>query len=155
MVIDRIENLKKYIQENDMKKIQAFLNKLSPEMEEGQYEIDGDNIYARVMSYNTSRRKDCKIEAHDLYIDIQSTLVGSEGIDVFHREELNEKISYNEIKDVRMYDESNRQYVTVDNLPNYFSMLFPEEAHRPQISLDEKCNVVKKFVIKIKSDRVK
>ncbi len=68
---------------------------------------------------------------------------------------MNEKISYNDIRGVRIYDESNRQYVTVDNLPNYFSMLFPKEAHRPQISLDEKCNVVKKFVIKIKSDRVK
>lgn len=150
MIIDRLENLKKYIDENDMRKIDAFLKRLSPEMEEGRYEIDGDEIYARVMSYNTSPREDCKIEAHDVYIDIQSTLVGQEGIDVFHREELAENVSYNNENDVRFYENSNQNYVTVKNLPNYFSMIFPEEAHKPQISLDEKCNVVKKFVIKMR-----
>lgn len=155
MIIDRLENLKKYIDENDMRKIDVFLKRLSPEMEEGRYEIDGDDIYARVMSYHTSPREDCKIEAHDLYIDIQSTLVGKEGIDVFHREELIEKIPYNAAKDVCIYEESAQQYITVDNLPDYFSMLYPEEAHKPQISLDKKRDIVKKFVIKIKRNRVK
>lgn len=150
MIIDRLENLKKYIDESDMRKIDAFLKRLSPEMEEGRYEIDGNDIYARVMSYNTSPREDCKIEAHDIYIDIQSTLVGQEGIDVFHREELSENVSYNNENDVRFYENSNQNYVTVNNLPNYFSMIFPEEAHKPQISLDGKCNVVKKFVIKMR-----
>ncbi len=56
MVIDRIENLKKYIEEDDMQKIQAFLNKLSPEMEEGRYEIDGDKRQSYELQYISKGR---------------------------------------------------------------------------------------------------
>jgi YhcH/YjgK/YiaL family protein len=149
MVIDSLGNLNKYLTKEQFSKVKDFLDKLSPDMEEGYYEIDGENIFAKVMSYNTSLRNDCKIEAHDKYIDIQSTLIGSEGIDVFHREELKEIQPYDNSNDVVFMEDNNAYYVTVNNLPAYFSMLYPNEAHRPQISLNGKCEKVKKFVIKV------
>jgi YhcH/YjgK/YiaL family protein len=150
MVIDTLENMGKYLSEAEYAKIQEFLQTCSNDMEEGYYELEGKDIYARVMSYQTAPRTTCKIEAHNQYIDIQSTLVGSEGIDVFHRDSLSVQQPYDEKKDVVILGEDKAEYVTVNNLPGYFTMLFPEEAHKPKISLNDQGEQVKKFVIKIR-----
>lgn len=149
MVFDQLKNLNKYVTQEQFLKIKGFLEKLSPDMEEGYYEIDGEMIYARVMSYATSLRQDCRIEAHDRYIDIQSSLTGIEGIDIFSRNELDVLEEYNRDVDVAYYQETVDPLVWIHNRSGYFSMIFPEEAHRPQISVNQKCEIVKKFVIKI------
>lgn len=149
MVFDQLQNLNKYVTQEQFQKMNNFLKQLSPDMKEGRYEIDGEAIYARVMSYTTSLRQNCKIEAHDKYIDIQSSLVGMEGIDIFDRGELNISEAYNKDKDVAFYKETIEPNVSVNNKAGYFSMIYPQEAHRPQISVDQRCEKVKKFVIKI------
>ena len=83
MIYDRIEKLHEYLDLADYKLIRAsFLKRINSDMEERIYPIDGDRIYARVMSYDTKEPSDCKLEAHDKYIDIQCTIIGAEGIDV-------------------------------------------------------------------------
>lgn len=149
MVYDCLQNLKKYVSDNQFKKIQCFLDQLSPDMQEGYYEIDGDMIYAKVMSYATSLREECRIEAHDQYIDVQSSLVGCEGIDIYHRGQLQISEEYSIENDVAFFSESVEPFIQVRNVPGYFSMIYPKEAHKPQISLDKTRRKVKKFVIKI------
>lgn len=150
MVFARIEKLSKYVSREQFQKINGFLKELSPEMEEKCYEIDGETIYAKVMSYPTSIKNHCKIEAHNKYIDIQISLMGEEGIDIFDRDSLDIVNKYNEKQDVMFYKETKDPYTSVRNVIGYFTMIFPEEAHRPQISLNQKCEQVKKVVIKIK-----
>lgn len=149
MVFDQLQNLNKYVTQEQFQKIAIFLKQLSPDMEEGYYEIDGEEIYAKVMSYPTSLRQDCKIEAHDKYIDIQSSLVGMEGIDIFNIDELNISEAYNKDKDVVFYKETVAPNVSINNKAGYFSMIYPKEAHRPKISVNQQCDNVKKFVIKV------
>lgn len=149
VIIDKLTNLNLYITDKQMQLINKFLQELSPDMEERRYEIDGDIIFARVMSYNTSLRDNCKIEAHNRYIDIQSSLLGCEGVDVFERASLVPLTEYSISKDVIHFKQTAEPYISVINLPGYFSMIYPEEAHSPQISVDGKCDLVKKFVIKI------
>lgn len=152
MIVDSVINITRYIPEASVSKVQGFMAKVNPSMPEGYHPIDGDNIYARVMSYNTSARKDCKIEAHNEYVDVQSTLIGSEGIEIFDRSALNVEAAYDKEQDVEFFEETIPSYLFVDNQPGRFSMIFPEEAHRPQISVNGKNEVVKKFVIKIRKD---
>ena len=149
MIFDQLKNLNKYVTQEQFLKIKGFLEKLSPDMEEGYYEIDGEMIYARVMSYATSLRQDCRIEAHDRYIDIQSSLTGIDGIDIFERDELAVLETYNKDKDVVFYKETVLPNVSINNKEGYFSMIYPKEAHRPKISVNQRCERVKKFVIKI------
>lgn len=149
MVFDQLQHLNKYLTKQQYQKISSFLRLLSPDMQEGDYEIDGEAIYAKVMSYPTSLRRDCRIESHDKYIDIQSSLVGVEGIDIFDRGELDISEIYNSVKDVTFYTETVLPNVLINNKAGYFSMIYPEEAHRPQISVNQQCERVKKFVIKI------
>lgn len=149
MVFDQLQNLSKYVTQEQFQKISNFLKILSPDMKEGDYEIDGEVIYARVMSYPTSLRQDCKIEAHDKYIDIQSSLAGIEGIDIFDRDELDISEKYNNKKDITFYEETVVPNASVINRAGYFSMIYPKEAHRPKVSVNQRCEKVKKFVIKI------
>ncbi len=150
MVFDQLQNLSQYVTKEQFQKIDSFLQQLSPDMKEGFYEIDGEAIYARVMSYPTSLRRDCRIEAHDKYIDIQSSLAGMEGIDIFERDRLSVLDEYDEERDVVFFEETIEPNVTVRNKTGYFSMIYPGEAHRPQISVNQQCETVKKFVIKIR-----
>lgn len=149
MVFDQLRNLNKYVTKGQFEKISGFLKVLSSDMREGYYAIDGEAIYARVMRYQTSLRQDCRIESHDKYIDIQSSLVGIEGIDIFDRNELDISQAYNNDMDVTFYEETVVPNLSVSNRVGYFSMIFPKEAHRPKISVNQQCEEVKKFVIKI------
>lgn len=170
MVCDRLDNLGKYIPSEYREKIAAFVQKINKDMQEGFYEIEGDEIFARVMSYDGKERSECEIEAHDKYVDIQFTLCGIEGIDIFKREELKEKTEYNEQNDIVFFHDefsgsdgtacgsetdtanpgSGYPYINISNLTGFFSMIFPDEAHRPQICVNEQNRHIKKGVIKIK-----
>lgn len=152
MIYDKIENLLNYIPKHKQAVVLKFIEKLSSNMEEGTYNIDGDKIYAKVMSYPTKLQADCTIEAHDKYIDIQFTLIGEEGISVCPRESL-ECVSRDEEKDFFTFQNSNFDpQVQINNKAGWFTLLKTSEAHRPQESPDGTCSVVKKGVIKIKKE---
>lgn len=152
MIQDKIIYLKEYFSEKQYEKIEKFLSILDVDMEEKKYEIDGDNIFAKVMSYQTSASEQCKIEAHNEYIDIQATLVGCEGIDIYERNKLSVLETYSSQNDIEFFQSTEEPYISVSNNVGYFSLIFPEEAHKPQISVDGKCSVIKKFVIKVKKE---
>lgn len=150
MIHDKIENLLTYIPKNKHTAVSEFIKQISIEMAEGIYDIDGKDIYANIMSYETKLQSDCAIEAHDKYIDIQFTLIGEEGISVYPREEL-KCISKDSARDVYTFEIADcRPQIQICNRAGWFSLIETNEAHRPQESINEKCAVVKKGVIKIK-----
>lgn len=150
MIYAKLSDLNKYIQLFPYQKMQGFLKKISSDMEEGEYSIFGDKIFARVMSYSTHFPEECCIEAHDRYIDIQSSIVGAEGISVYNRQDLLVKKAYDAERDVVFFDNEGEPYLAhTVNWPGYFTMLFPWEAHRPQEVVPLMERTVKKFVIKL------
>lgn len=151
MVHDQLSRLGLYLPKAQRDGIANFLASVREDMPAGQSNIEGDTVYARIMSYPTKLPKDCTIEAHDGYVDVQFTLIGGEGIDIFLREELHELTADAE-KDFYIFAADMAPCLSVANLPGWFTMIFPHEAHRPQESLDGKCAIVKKSVIKIKMD---
>ena len=151
MVNDKMEHLYKYVPAKKRKIIEQFLQQVSSNMKEGIYEIDSKEVYARIMSYPTKEKEECTIEAHDIYRDIQFTLIGSERISVYQRDKLTANATYDRENDFWSFHIA-EPYIQVDNIPGYFTMLKPNEAHRPQESIDGRCAVVKKGVIKIKEE---
>lgn len=149
MVADTLEKLCQYLPPPVSKKILPFLESLNASMAEGEYPIDGKRIFARVMRYATKPEDECLIEAHNCYIDIQSTLKGAEGIGVYTRAELQESISYDPKKDVAFFhSDTTWKYAQTVNLPGYFTLLFPHEAHSPMQQVGG-FSMVKKLVIKV------
>jgi len=152
MVFDKIENLGMYISADKMAKLAPVIAKLTPDCEEGTYEVDGDNIYIKAMSYTAIDPEECKIEAHDKYIDVQVTITGCEGISVFERDALEVSVPYDPSKDMlKLKADSNVPALAkVAVKSGYFAMLWPWEAHRPKELVCPKCADIKKYVIKIK-----
>ena len=149
MIHDRLENLPRYLREDLRGPAEEFLKKVN-ELPVGRSDVAGDAAYAKVHEYATSEPEKCKVEAHDKYIDIQATLYGAEGITVYERGKLKEKTEYDGEKDVTMYEPDKRsETARTVNREGYFTMLRPDEAHRPQENV-EGYGKVRKFVIKVR-----
>lgn len=148
MVYGKITELRKYIDAEIYVYIERFLRGVREDMAEGEYPIMGDRIFARVVSYRTSPSEQCKIEAHNRYIDIQATITGAEGISIYDRDGLRECVSYREDRDVVLFKETEHPIAHTINSPGRFTMLYPQEAHRPEERIHG-IDKVKKFVIKL------
>ena len=150
MVNGTIDELGYYLPDNIRALVMDYVKNIDGESEEGYTNIMDDKVYGRVMSYDTLSKQECKIEAHNRYIDIQISVIGAEGIDVYQRKDLNEVQNYNAERDVAYYRyEGEGHFASVENIPGRFTMLFPSDAHQPQIFLDGANKRVKKFVVKI------
>jgi len=84
MVVDKIENsgLYKSLHPRFDKAFEYLRETDFSLLDDGKYEIEGENIFALVQEYNTKDAKDAKPEAHKKYIDIQYIHSGTELIGV-------------------------------------------------------------------------
>jgi YhcH/YjgK/YiaL family protein len=80
MVIDKIENYSLYVTltERMAKGFEFIINTHLANMEPGVYEIESKSIFAIIQEYNTKEIKDCVLEGHAKYIDIQYIIQGVE-----------------------------------------------------------------------------
>lgn len=154
MIHTKLEKLGEYISKDVRQGIEAFLKTISADMADGEYEILGTEAFARVQTYDTVSPEEGRIEAHDVYADIQGTICGAEGISLYDRECLRPMEPYNEAKDVQHYGPDGAvPLARISNLPGYATVLLPGDAHRPKERAGD-IKEVKKFVIKVKAGYV-
>lgn len=147
MINDKLENIEKY--NTIPADVKDFIKNLTPDIECKRYILNNNN-YANVEEYNTKNFESTKFEAHNQYIDIQLLLKGSERIDYVERKNLECDIPYNKEKDICFFKDT--VYTNTVHLDGTnFMLIETNEAHRPQISHDNKCEKVKKVVVKIKT----
>lgn len=145
MIIDQLENVVLY---SDIpNEIKDFILNLDANISCGRYNLSGEN-YANVEIYSTKNLNDAKFESHNNFIDIQILLRGKERIYITQRKGLSISQEYNELKDITFYSNSiNSDFVTIDS--SNFVMIYPHEAHAPQVAVNNPMEV-KKVVVKIK-----
>lgn len=149
MIVDRLENWQRYFRGEAWRKTFEYLMALTPDAPEGIIEIQGRDIYARVMSYETTMEDNVLLESHREYIDVQSSLINEERIDWFPLEGLRAKDDYNFEKDVTHYHRPGQSLGRVVVRPGMFAVLFPEDAHVPKLITD-KPHWMKKVVVKLR-----
>ncbi|MBK1878393.1 YhcH/YjgK/YiaL family protein [Pelagicoccus mobilis] len=156
MIVDHIQNWRNYSLGGAWEKAFSFLETLSVDAEEKEYPIDGDAIFARVMSYPTKveTAEDAVLEAHRRYVDIQMALIGSERISVYPTHEMIEKGGYDAERDVEFFEYKEAAKLQLSMYPGTFACLLPQDAHMPQLFTEEAGKVVKKVVVKILLDRL-
>lgn len=148
MIIDKLTNSDLYCFEN--KRIKAAIDFLKEtdfsKIEDGKYEIDGENIYYIKTKYLTKQTEEAQLEAHKKYIDVQFVLKGKEKIGY---------VPFTSQKVFKEYDSEN-DYMLFDEACNFFefsegmfAIFFPEDLHKPGINVNE-AEEVKKIVIKVK-----
>ncbi len=150
MIIDRVEYYNCYPYGSAWNTAFAFLGTLTPGAEEAKYEIQGDDIYAIIASYNT--KKSHKFETHEKYVDIQCLLEGQEVIESTALNGLTVDTPYDPEKDVALYVRADSR-TTISYLePGIFIAFFPHDAHMPGVSVGDSPSFVKKVVVKIKAE---
>ncbi len=156
MIVDTLPNWEKYFASNvtapgsPWRVAFEYLSALRPDSEEcGMTPLLGDQVMARVMSYPTAPADEKVLEAHDRYVDIQMSLVGSEGIGWYPREGLAVSTPYDPETDAVFFECPENAVVQVNNVPGLFAVLFPQDAHMPGLHAADGAGTVKKVVVKI------
>ncbi len=151
MLIDNLKNASAYYNSSpNLAKALQWLNKHQnelPQMENGQYEIDGQDVYAIVNSYSTKPAADCGWEAHKIYCDIHYSVSGSERIGYAPMNTMTEIQAYNAEKDYSLYN-GKGDWVWVGT--GMFCLLMPQDVHAPGFYTHNQPEFLKKVVIKLK-----
>jgi YhcH/YjgK/YiaL family protein len=115
-------------------------------LEPGRHTIDGENLFAIFMEYDTKSVEDCVMENHRKYIDIQCMIEGDEsmGITTYHGQSAT--TAYDEQKDAAFYEKKYDSLITLRK--NHFTIFFPHDMHMPCIKID-RARPVKKLVFKV------
>ena len=113
--------------------------------EDGRYEIDGDNIYALVQTYNPKLVENASFETHQKYIDIQYILEGGELMGHESEEKLEVKTEYK--PDVQKFYVKG-DYDIIKLYAGELAIFFENEPHAPGITLGTD-GQVRKIVVKV------
>lgn len=96
---------------------------------DGRYEIDGDNVFANVMSYTTLAENPTP-ENHSRYIDVFYLLEGEEEVAVAPLEEMGQLVEARPEGDIWLHQGGG---VRLPLGGGRFLVLFPGDAHAPSI----------------------
>jgi len=148
MITDTLKNAHQYPLGVAWAKAIEFIKPLDSNTPDGEYPLNGDAMFARVMSYETKPSAKAKFEAHEKYADVQATLDRAEGIAVVDRSNLEESVPYHEANDVVFFETPATVPALVDLYPGSFAFLLPQDVHMPQLEVGES-RLIKKVVVKI------
>lgn len=131
----RINEALTYLAETDMAALEV-----------GKYEIDGDNLFVLIQSYEAKAIEAGKCEAHKKYIDIQYIIEGQEYMGYGPSDAYEVIDPYNDDKD-RYFVKWAGDLVKYEK--DMFAIFYPQDAHMPGIAVNSG-EMVKKAVVKIK-----
>lgn len=129
-----------------------WLQKEAPAKDDGEYELDGQQVFAIIQTLTTRPRSAGVFEAHKLYRDLHYCLAGEEVIEWAPADTLTPKGEFNSAQDYGHYEVPN-QTVKTHFTPGLFGLYFPADAHMPQVAATEP-NSLRKVVVKIKLDPI-
>lgn len=116
----------------------------------GEYEVSGREVFARVNTYDTEPKEIKKQESHNEYIDVQFLAKGKERIGYCDLESEHKIIEdYAKERDLLFYEKTAKENF-IDLEKGDWAVFFPWEIHRPGCSVDENASAVKKIVVKVK-----
>ena len=115
-------------------------------LEEGKYEIDGDNIFMTVVDAELKKTDEAFLETHDKYIDIQIVISGTETFGWKDRDGCTQiKDAYSDQKDIAFFYDKPSAFLTLN--AGECVVFFPGDAHAPLIGEGR----VKKCIVKVRS----
>lgn len=147
MIFDTLNNVNNY---EGLGRVYTALKFLAEtdfnEIDLGRYELDGDNIFYMVQSYDTDPTKTVS-EAHRKYIDIQFMVEGEEIIGVADISSEKELTEAKEENDVWFYN-CKTEPLTLS--AGKYMVLYPNDLHCPGVATNGKALTCRKVVVKVK-----
>ena len=148
MIIDNLKNAHQYgcLGEKFGKAFAFLMTTDFEHAQPGVYEIDSQDIFARLQSYLTKPDEACAWEAHQAYYDIQYVISGTERMGYVNLDQAESNSEYDAVNDIRFY-QANGSYFTCP--AGTFVVFGPDDVHRPCLA-DGIPSLVTKIVIKIR-----
>ena len=147
MIIDKLENLGKYVSLNPLfADVVDFLKDHDlNSMEVGKYPIKEKDLFLNLTTAKGRGKEAAVLETHIEMIDIQIPLSCEETFGYTPLEEL-PQLAYNPEKDITLYGDLKAQtYLTLK--PGQMAIFFPQDGHAPCISDNAE---IKKAIFKVK-----
>lgn len=129
----------------------AWLRAFRAETPDGRHEIDGDDVFAVVSSYDTGPATEKRFESHRVYLDLQYVARGAERILHTPTAGLSVETPYDAATDILFYAEpkiSSSLLVRTGDL----AFFHPADAHKPGCMAGGR-DPVKKVVVKVRIGR--
>ena len=145
MVVDKLENLEKYVSLNPLfAQAVEFLKSTDLDAHEiGKITLKEGELMVNFSQPRTKTKEEAKLETHNQFIDIQIPLSGVEVMGYTPRTDLPEE-EYNAEKDITFYKGLAKDYLTIT--PGMFAIFFPQDGHAPGVTSDG----VKKVIVKVR-----
>jgi biofilm protein TabA len=124
-----------------------YIIRFDPGTPVGRVALDGDNVYALVQSYQPTPAGQRPFESHRLYLDIQYVAAGEEIIGFSPLNLLSVTAPYSAEKDAALYAGADDRPLFMR--PGDFTILFPQDGHKPGCLWREPVTV-KKVVVKVR-----
>ncbi len=149
MIFDTLSNSARYESLNSrFAKAFAYLRTDDGSQPLGRHDLDGDDCFALVQTYETKPQEKALFEAHRKYIDVQFIQSGRETILWAPLASMAEEtMAFDESKDAALWKlvpDTTALHVSA----GHFAILFPEDAHAPCIEWDQP-ETVFKVVVKV------
>ena len=148
MIYDSLDNLELYksLSSNIYEGL-VFLKNAAPDIACGVHQIN-PKVRAIVSEYETLLENPYGYEAHRRFLDIQFLLKGEEKVCCLPLEKLKETKPYNPDNDAAFYTADGATHIDLPIGGGYFTILYPQDGHMPQVCLKGPIPV-KKIVVKI------
>ena len=145
MVVDKLENLEKYVSLNPLfAKAVEYLKSTDLDAHEiGKITLKEGELMVNFSQTRPKTKEEAKLETHNQFIDIQIPLSGVEVMGYTPRTDLPEE-EYNAEKDITFYKGLAKDYLTIT--PGMFAIFFPQDGHAPGVT----SNGVKKVIVKVR-----
>lgn len=149
MIYDLVENINLYCKKEDkLYRALRFAVEFDLTQPDGDYEVQGKEIFAKVQSYETAPPQERRFEAHRYYYDVQVLRQGQERQDVALAEQLEPFSEYDPKKDVIKLKPP-QIFSSIIMTTGRFVVYYPHDIHRPNCDLEGKCKV-RKICMKVK-----
>ena len=147
---DNIKNAKNYyyLGEKFQEGFEYLLNTDMQSLENGKYEIQGEDIFVSVQDYTTKIPEEGKFEAHKKYADIQYIIKGEAKLGYGDVKVFVPSTFYHD-KNVIIFFENTVKSSFVHAKEGDFVIFMPEDAHMPCIAVNEPL-YVKNAVVKVR-----
>ena len=116
-------------------------------LETGRYSIDGTNVFANIMEYNTAPAAEKNMEAHKNYYDVQFVASGEEVLQYAPLESVEEAAPFDAEADFGMYG-TPQNLSTIYLSAGDMVVVAPEDAHKPGCTAEAQSHV-RKVVVKV------
>lgn len=127
-----------------------WLAKFDPQTADGRINIDGDDVFALVQSYDTQPAAEKKFEAHRKYADIQYIAAGQETMYYAPLGKLSPSMGFDTEKDYTLFHEPAAGVTTaLAFAPGSFAIFLPQDGHKPGCATGTPMKI-KKVVIKVR-----